>query len=115
MHILPLLLFTATVVPFGAISWQVSKRRKDEQSRFAKLQAILYSYALRDAEGRRRLPDGAFKVAPAQTFRICMQVLITVAVFAGTVYVAVSHRYGCVDKDWAYGSAGALLGFWIRA
>ena len=44
-----------------------------------------------------------------------MRPLLTVILLAASVYVILSSTYGPKDKHWAYATAGALMGFWLRA
>jgi hypothetical protein len=41
--------------------------------------------------------------------------VVTIPVLICSLYVIVSRRYRDVDKKWAYGAVGTLLGFWLGA
>ena len=42
-----------------------------------------------------------------------MQAIVTGSVLASSLYVIVSKRYAEMDKKWAYGSVGTILGYWL--
>ena len=46
--------------------------------------------------------------------KIIMQMLVSVAILASSLYIILSKRYAAQDQHWAYASAGTILGFWLR-
>jgi hypothetical protein len=41
--------------------------------------------------------------------------LVTSSLFvAAALYVILSHSYDAKDKQWAYGTAGTILGYWLK-
>jgi uncharacterized membrane protein len=47
-------------------------------------------------------------------FRYSMQALITAVLLGTSLIVIVTERYSAKDKNWAYGTLGALVGFWLH-
>ena len=47
-------------------------------------------------------------------FRHSMQALITAVLLGTSLIVIVTERYSEKDKNWAYGTVGALVGFWLH-
>jgi hypothetical protein len=43
-----------------------------------------------------------------------MRFFITCALLVGGLYVILSTYYTPDDKNWAYGTIGTLLGYWLR-
>jgi hypothetical protein len=43
-----------------------------------------------------------------------MQVALSLLFTAGSLYIIISPAYDPKDKHWAYGSAGTILGFWLK-
>jgi hypothetical protein len=50
----------------------------------------------------------------ATNVRLLMQVIISLIVLGGGLYIIISPVYDPKDKHWAYGSAGTILGFWLK-
>lgn len=50
----------------------------------------------------------------ATTVRIIMQVVVSVFVLGAGIFIIISHEYDAKDKHWAYGSAGTILGYWLK-
>jgi hypothetical protein len=46
--------------------------------------------------------------------RLGMQVATSLCVLGGALYIIISPTYDPKDKHWAYGSAGTILGFWLK-
>ena len=47
--------------------------------------------------------------------RMIVQILLSVLLAALSLFVILSDRYGANQRHWAYGTMGALLGFWLKA
>lgn len=45
---------------------------------------------------------------------LLMQVFISVALLAATLFVILSKRYDVKDKHWAYTTIGVIVGFWLK-
>jgi hypothetical protein len=45
---------------------------------------------------------------------ILMQVTLTLILTGTSLVVVLSKRYGPKDKNWAYGTLGTILGFWLH-
>jgi len=43
-----------------------------------------------------------------------MQMVVSLAILATSLYIIISHSFNLQDKHWAYASAGTILGFWLR-
>jgi hypothetical protein len=46
--------------------------------------------------------------------KLGMQVSISLLILGGALYIIISPAYQGNDKHWAYGSAGTILGFWLK-
>lgn len=46
--------------------------------------------------------------------RLAIQVVISLAVLGGALFIILSQLYDPKDKHWAYGSAGTILGYWLK-
>ena len=51
--------------------------------------------------------------APPPTVEI-MQVCISAIVLGAGLWVVLSQRYQTVEKHWAYGAIGTIIGFWLK-
>jgi hypothetical protein len=47
-------------------------------------------------------------------FRKSIQALISLVLFGASMIVIVSKKYTDTDRNWAYGTIGALIGFWLH-
>jgi hypothetical protein len=43
-----------------------------------------------------------------------MQVVISLVFLGASIFIILSHSFDASDKHWAYGSAGTILGFWLK-
>lgn len=43
-----------------------------------------------------------------------MQVCISVIVLSASLWIVLSQRYQNVEKHWAYGAIGTIIGFWLK-
>ena len=43
-----------------------------------------------------------------------MQIVISLALTAASLFVILRKDYGPKDKHWAYATVGTILGFWLR-
>jgi hypothetical protein len=43
-----------------------------------------------------------------------MQVIVSLAVLGGSLLVVLSKKYQSVEKHWAFGVIGTIVGFWLR-
>jgi hypothetical protein len=46
--------------------------------------------------------------------RVPMQIVISLVFLGAAIYIIVSRSFDPSDKHWAYGSAGTILGFWLK-
>jgi hypothetical protein len=46
--------------------------------------------------------------------RLGMQVIVSLVILGGALFIILSERYDPKDKHWAYGSVGTILGFWLK-
>jgi len=67
-----------------------------------------------DMGGRMDLGGRPPKSMLGENVRILMQVVISLIVLGGGLYIIISPLYDPKDKHWAYGSAGTILGFWLK-
>jgi len=44
-----------------------------------------------------------------------MQAFISVVLLLASIFVVLTKRYQEKDRNWAYGTIGALIGFWLRS
>jgi len=47
-------------------------------------------------------------------FQKSMQALISLALLGTSLIVIVSKTYADNDRNWAYGTVGALIGYWLH-
>lgn len=69
------------------------------------------------AEAAKRREAAQLKIKSDQRIqwiRLAMQIVTSLAVLGGTLYIIISPSYDPKDKHWAYGSAGTILGYWLR-
>jgi hypothetical protein len=45
---------------------------------------------------------------------IWVRLSMTVPILLCALFVIVSQQYSATEKNWAYGSAGTILGYWLR-
>jgi hypothetical protein len=45
---------------------------------------------------------------------LAMKVFVSVVLLGASMYVILSSKYVAKDKNWAYGIAGTLVGFWLK-
>jgi hypothetical protein len=64
-----------------------------------------------------RMPEGVIYSTPVPVPKLSgtMQVIVSVAILACALAIILSSKYGPQDKHWAYGSAGTILGFWLKS
>jgi hypothetical protein len=43
-----------------------------------------------------------------------MPVIITAVLLAAALYVILARKFSAQDKNWAYGTLGTLVGFWLK-
>jgi hypothetical protein len=43
-----------------------------------------------------------------------MQVILSILLVAGSLFIVLSAKYTAQDQHWAYGTLGTVLGFWLR-
>jgi hypothetical protein len=53
--------------------------------------------------------------SPASKIDAAMQASLSAVLLVAGLYVILSKDYGTTEKQWAYGSVGAVVGFWLRA
>ena len=46
--------------------------------------------------------------------RLVMQVIVSLVLFGGALYVILSKSYQPKDKKWAYSTLGMVIGFWLK-
>jgi succinate dehydrogenase hydrophobic anchor subunit len=56
-------------------------------------------------------PHPMLNMVPRDT----MQIILSLALTAASLYIILSHQYEPKDTHWAYGTIGTVLGFWLRA
>jgi hypothetical protein len=59
-------------------------------------------------------PIGSAELGPSFAPRDIVQVIITVLLLGSSLYVILSRKYSAQDQNWAYGTVGTLLGFWLK-
>jgi hypothetical protein len=57
---------------------------------------------------------GAAAVEWSIGFANSMRAFISVALLTASLFVVLSKRYLEKDRNWAYGTIGALIGFWLH-
>ncbi len=60
------------------------------------------------------VPTEADLVKDRGPVRIIAQIVFSILLAAGSLFVALSDRYGPKEQRWAYGALGALIGFWLK-
>jgi hypothetical protein len=60
-------------------------------------------------KGSKLVEEGPFST------RGIAQIVISVLIAALSLLVIRSERYGAAPRQWAYGTIGVLLGFWLKA
>ena len=53
--------------------------------------------------------------SPASKIDAAMQASLSAVLLVAGLYVILSKDYGTTEKQWAYGSVGTVVGFWLRA
>jgi hypothetical protein len=43
-----------------------------------------------------------------------MQIVVSLVFLGASIYIILSKEFDPKDKQWAYGSAGTILGFWLK-
>jgi hypothetical protein len=43
-----------------------------------------------------------------------MPVIITIVLLAAALYVILARNFSAQDKNWAFGTLGTLVGFWLK-
>jgi cell division protein FtsL len=74
------------------------------------------NYAVQSARTSKQITPLP-KIRQAQLLayvRLGMQVLISLVVLAGALYIILSMKYDAKDKHWAYGSIGTIIGYWLK-
>jgi len=61
---------------------------------------------------RARRTLGSTVVKPGQFFLV--QAVISVIMLCTAVYIILSHYYESATKQWACGTVGTLLGYWLK-
>jgi hypothetical protein len=46
--------------------------------------------------------------------QLVMQIVVSVVILSAALYLILSQRYDVEDKHWAYGAAGAVVGYWLK-
>lgn len=64
--------------------------------------------------GWRYLTFAFLMGAPSHSSKTIMQIIVSLAILATSIYIILSHSFENQDKHWAYASAGTILGFWLR-
>ena len=59
---------------------------------------------------RRELTEAAY----LKRVRVMMQVAISVVMMAAALYIILASDFPAADKHWAYGTAGTVIGFWLK-
>jgi hypothetical protein len=133
MHVLPIAIFIVTVAVLGLFSlngWADRSTASDAVDEtivtigeFEKLSPRL-SIKENDSYGSGRNDlaaiEGKLKRSKQKLYaskpqvRSAMQVIISLGVLVVALYIIVSSRFDAKDKHWAYGSAGTILGFWLK-
>lgn len=57
---------------------------------------------------------GAPAVRRRAWWEIILQITVSLAVAAVGLYIIVSGRFDPKTKEWAFGSVGTVLGYWLR-
>lgn len=60
-----------------------------------------------------RVPSGRWR--PRGTdWEIAMQIGVSVALLGVGLYVILSKQYAAADTNWAYGTVGTVVGYWLK-
>jgi hypothetical protein len=51
---------------------------------------------------------------PKRDIKPMMQVGISIIFLCAAFFIIISHSYDPKDKQWAYGTAGTILGYWLK-
>jgi hypothetical protein len=63
----------------------------------------------------RKPTEGAIKTfGPRWDSTFVMQVIVSLAVLATSLFIILSGRYTPQDQHWAYASVGTVLGYWLK-
>jgi hypothetical protein len=60
------------------------------------------------------IPSGADLIKDKAPVRIIAQIVLSILLAAVSLLVILSKSYGPKQQHWAYGTIGALLGFWLK-
>jgi hypothetical protein len=60
-------------------------------------------------------PRGPVLPVIPSSIRDTMQVTISAILMAASLLVILSRKYGPKEQNWAYGTIGMLIGFWMKA
>ena len=47
--------------------------------------------------------------------KLFMQIIVTLAILAVSLFVILTNAADAQNKHWAYGAVGTILGFWLRS
>jgi hypothetical protein len=59
-------------------------------------------------------PSPPAESAIPERVKLAMQILISVAFGAASLFMVIAKRFAPKDKHWAYATLGTILGFWLR-
>jgi len=133
MHILPVAIFIVTLIILGLISlngWfdrsAASEVVEETIVTIGEFEGIAGRLSIKDSDsyggGRNDLALIESKLtrskeklyASKPQLRSFMQVILSLGAFAVALYIIVSTKFDPKDKHWAYGTAGMILGFWLK-
>ena len=98
MKYLPILLFVVTVA--ALLFTSISTRK------------IVYYWAgVRTTDGISKRDKARSAFDP----RTIMQIVVSLTILGCAVYIVLSRSYDPQEKHWAYGSAGTILGYWLKS
>ena len=104
-HLVPIISFAVTVLALFLVTFGPYFRQH------IRLPRAFREFSAKDRFADRYLPQSAG--APVNV-KIMMQVLVSLVFLCAAVFIILSHEYNANDKHWAYGSAGTILGFWLK-
>jgi hypothetical protein len=84
---------------------------------FAALATLFGEEALRIWRESNHDPHELYDLWPGASFwtpMLIVQAAMTIIFVGACIYVIVSKRFGPAERNWAFGTLGTILGFWLR-
>ena len=109
MDLIPVIVFAFSVVLLLVASSIPPKMRAIENLDEYKELAERKGLSLDEIDPRMRP-----LTVPDRSAQITTEVIVTLLILGASVFIILSKEFDAKDKHWAYGSAGAVLGYWLN-